>query len=173
MVRRQILFPEFFARPTLKVARDILGKFLVREIGGREMAAMITEVEAYAGPQDLASHASRGKTPRTEVMFGKAGNWYVYLIYGMHHCLNVVTEKEGYPAAILVRGVEGVYGPGRVCKRFKINLLQNKKPSAKKTKLWVEDRRIKITPRDISRGPRIGVDYAGKWKDKKWRFYLA
>ncbi|MEK7074154.1 MAG: DNA-3-methyladenine glycosylase, partial [Patescibacteria group bacterium] len=110
----------FFNRPTLHVAQEILGKFLVCKKGSNIISAMITEVEAYVGPEDRASHASRGRTPRTEVMFEHAGHWYVYFIYGMHYCVNIVTEQKNYPAAILIRGVEGVSGPGRVAKYFSI-----------------------------------------------------
>src|SRR3989475_10967469 len=94
-----ILSRTYFDRPTLKVARSPLGKYLVRANRNRTIAAKIIEVEAYVGPQDRACHASRGRTPRTDVLFGPPGVAYVYLIYGMYHCLNVVTEREGYPAA--------------------------------------------------------------------------
>ena len=168
----QILTRQFFNRHTGLVAQELLGKFLVRKKGDKIIAAMITDVEAYAGPHDKASHASRGKTPRTEVMFGKAGYWYIYLIYGMHYCLNIVTEKEEYPAAILIRGVEGISGPGRVSKYFGIDKTFNAKSVSKKNGLWIEDRGIKVKPRRIRRGKRIGVEYAGAWKDKLWRFYI-
>lgn len=190
----EILPQKFFNRPTLKPAQELLGKFLVRGMRGKTIEGMITEVEAYVGPEDKASHASRGKTKRTEVMFSQPGHWYVYMIYGMYYCLNVVTEKENYPAAILLRSIsninkplrsyKNVYdekpmeikGPGRLCKYFKIDgstwLTINKKSAAKKTGLWIEDRGIKISPSQIKRGKRIGVDYAGKWKHKPWRFYL-
>lgn len=102
---KKVLERQFFRRQTLVVARELLGKFLVRRWRGREIAAMITEVEAYDGFSDKASHASRGVTARNAVMFGDAGRWYVYFTYGMHWMLNVVTREEGYPAAILVRGV--------------------------------------------------------------------
>lgn len=184
---RKIFNAKFFDQSTLKTAPKLLGKFLVRKIGKRRIEGMITEVEAYVGPKDKASHASRGKTPRTEVMFGKPGHWYVYLIYGMHHCLNIVTERKGYPAAVLIRSVlprvnnhirsyifvnHEINGPGRVCKYFKIDRQFNKILADKKSGLWIEDRGIKINPRMILRGKRIRVDYAGKWKDKPWRFYF-
>jgi len=162
----------FFNRPTLRVAQEILGKFLVCKKGSTIISAMITEVEAYVGPEDRASHASRGRTPRTEVMFGKPGYWYVYLIYGMHYCLNVVTERENYPAAILIRGVENVSGPGRVAKYFGIDKSFNAKRATRANGLWVEDRGVIVKPFSIKRGKRIGVDYAGKWRDRKWRFYI-
>lgn len=194
---RKILSTKFFDRPTLQVARELLGKFLVRRLprqsassprrsARREIAAMITEVEAYVGPRDKASHASRGRTKRAEVMFGKPGYWYVYLAYGMHHCLNIVTEKENYPAAILIRSVEieadrrgyqrgftqKITGPGRVCRYFKIDRSLGAKPASRLAGLWLEDRAVKINPRRIGRGKRIGIDYAGEWKDKPWRFYI-
>ncbi len=170
---RKVLQDYFFNRSTLRVARELLGKFLVRKAGRSMIFGMITEVEAYVGPKDKASHASRGKTERTKVMFGKSGHWYVYLIYGMHNCLNIVTEKENYPAAILIRSVGDVKGPGRVCRYFKIDKSFNAKPANKKTGLWIEDRGIRINPSKIKQGKRIGVEYAGKWKDKPWRFYLG
>ena len=169
---KKILSTEFFDRRTLEVARELLGKFLVCKKGDNTIAAMITEVEAYVGLEDKASHASRGRTPRTAVMFGEPGFWYVYLIYGMYHCLNIVTEKEKYPAAILIRGVKGVSGPGRVSKYFGIDKSFNTLPAGKESGLWIEDRGVKLKPRQIRRGKRIGVEYAGAWKDKLWRFYV-
>lgn len=174
----KVLGPNFFSRPTLEVARDLLGKVLIRRLRRREIVGIITEVEAYVGINDKASHASRGRTKRTEIMFGKPGLWYVYMIYGMHYCLNIVTEKKDYPAAILIRSVIGrpafynVAGPGRVCRYFKINGSFNGKQAGKKFGLWIQDEGIKVNPRRIRRGKRIGVDYAGEWKDKLWRFYL-
>lgn len=169
---RKILSKQFFNRPTVDVAKNLLGKFLVCERGSKTIAAMITETEAYAGPNDKASHASRGRTPRTQVMFGKPGYWYVYLIYGMYSCVNIVTEKQDYPAAILIRGIEGVSGPGRVSRHFGIDKRYNAMPANRNTGLWIEDRGININPRHIKRGKRIGVDYAGDWKDALWRFLL-
>lgn len=169
---RKVLSSKFFSRSTLKVAKELLGKFLVRRIGNRKISGMITEVEAYIGPKDKASHASRGRTERNKIMFGKAGYWYVYFTYGMHWMLNIVTEKKGYPAAILIRGADCVRGPGRLTKFFKIDKSFNAKPANKITGLWIEDRNIKISPHLIKRGKRIGVDYAGKWRNKPWRFYI-
>lgn len=163
----------FFNRPTLEVAHDLLGTFLVCKKGNKTISAMITEVEAYVGFEDKASHASKGKTPRTEIMFGKPGYWYVYLIYGMHYCLNIVTEQKGYPAAILIRGVEGVSGPGRVSKYFAVDKTFNAALASKKTGLWIEDRGVVIKPSHIKRDKRIGVDYAGEWKNKLWRFSIV
>ena len=134
---------------------------------------MITEVESYVGFCDRASHASRGMTPRNRVMFGPPGHWYVYFTYGMHWMLNIVTEREGYPAAILIRGVQGISGPGRVTKFFKVDGRWNEKPAARSSGLWIEDRGLRIPPRRIRRAKRIGVDYAGAWRDKLWRFFLV
>ncbi len=170
---RRVLAQCFFNRPTLRVARELVGKYLVRRTGKRVIARMITEVEAYHGFHDRASHASRGMTPRNRVMFGKPGYWYVYFTYGMHWMLNIVTEREGYPAAVLIRGVQGVSGPGRVTKFFRVGKGLNGKPAARKTGLWIEDRGRRVPPRMIRRAPRIGVEYAGPWKSKLWRFFLS
>ena len=167
---RQVLGKEFFDRPTLVVAKELLGKYLVRRIGGKEVALQIVETEAYDGVRDLASHSSRGRTARTEVMFGPAGVWYVYFVYGMHEMLNVVTKKDG--AAVLIRGVEGYVGPARLTKFLKIDRSLNLKKADKKSGLWVEDRGVRILPRQINKGPRVGVDYAGPWAKKDWRFTL-
>lgn len=133
---------------------------------------MITEVEAYAGFRDRASHASRGKTPQNHIMFGPAGMWYVYFIYGMHWMLNIVTAREGYPAAILIRGVEGISGPARVARFFTVGQRCNAKPARRSTGLWIEDRGVRIRPSGVMRSKRIGVGYAGRWCHKLWRFYL-
>lgn len=162
---------EFFNKNTLWVARNLLGKFMCRKLkSGRIISSMITETEAYRGFNDKASHASKGRTKRTEVMFAPAGTIYVYLIYGMYHCLNIVTEKKDYPAAVLIRGVSGISGPGRVCKHFKIRRDLNGKVLGKD--LWFEDRGEKILKSKISKTARIGVSYAGKSKDLPWRFVL-
>ena len=163
----------FFVRPTLKVAKELLGKYLVRRSYAKEIALMITEVEAYIGPNDKASHASRGKTQRNEVMFGKAGKWYVYFTYGMHWMLNIVTGPENYPAAVLIRGTDKVVGPARLTKYLKIDKRFNGRLADKKSGLWIEDRGCKIKRSEIIQSPRIGVDYAGSaWAKKPWRFYV-
>lgn len=170
-VNDQILKPEFFARPTLKVAPELLGKFLVRQIGGEQFAARITEVEAYDGFDDQASHASRGKTPRNAPMFGPAGFWYIYIVYGMHWMLNVVTREAGYPAAILIRGVQDAVGPGRLTRQFKIDKKLNNQPALLESGLWFEERDSHQSKIVIKTSPRIGVDYAGRWAKKPWRFF--
>lgn len=172
-MRRLLSNKRFFNRSTLAVSRELLGKYLVRRIGRREVARKITEVEAYVGFRDRASHASRGRTKRNAPMFGPAGHWYIYFTYGMHWMLNIVTERHGYPAAILIRGVQSISGPARVTKFFRIDGRFNAKPALGKTGLWIEDRGVKINRRAIHRSPRIGVDYAGPWKTKPWRWYIG
>ena len=163
----------FFKRPALAVAKDLLGKYLVRRTVEGTSAHMITEVEAYIGPQDLACHAAKGLTPRTQVMFGPAGNFYVYFTYGMHWLLNVVTAREGYPAAVLIRGLEDVSGPARLTKKLGISGSLNGAPAKRASGLWIEDRGVKVSARRIRRTPRIGVDYAGKdWASRPYRLVL-
>lgn len=171
--RRSALGSGFYAKPALMVARKLLGKFLVRRIGRKETAFMITEVEAYIGPHDRASHASKGLTPRTKVMFGPPGYWYVYFTYGMHWMLNVVTGKRGHPAAVLIRGVEGISGPARITKRLRIDKKLNEKRAVIASGLWIEDRGVPAKSAQVSRAPRIGVGYAGPWARKPYRFLLA
>lgn len=166
------LAKKFFERKTLIVARELLGKYLVRKIGKKVIVGMITETEAYYGFYDRASHASRGRTKRTEIMFGSAGVAYVYFVYGMHYCLNVVTEQMGYPAAVLIRGIEKVNGPGRLTRHFKIDVSLNGENTATSKRIWIEDRKIVIPHSHVVRTPRIGVDYAGAYKGKKWRFVI-
>ena len=170
---RKVLTKKFFDRDTEIVAQELLGKFLVRQIGGKEISAMITETEAYDGPDDLASHASKGMTKRTEIMFGHPGNFYVYLIYGMYEMLNVVTREHGYPAAVLIRGVEGYDGPGKVTKFLHIDRSWNGKMAEKSTGLWIEDRGAVLSKSKIKKLPRVGVGYAGPiWSLKKLRFTI-
>jgi len=153
------------------------------------VAGRIVETEAYVGPEDLASHASRGRTPRTAVMFGPAGHAYVYQVYGIHFCLNAVTEREGYPAAVLLRAVdplEGIpfmrlrrgverdellaSGPGRLCQAFGLDR------RADRTDLCGEVLYIAQAGgrngAEVVATTRVGVDYAGAWREKPWRFYL-
>jgi len=168
----KILKEKIFEGPTIEVAKNLLGKYLVRKYKGRIISGKITEVEAYDGPKDKASHASRGLTKRNFPMFGPAGQWYVYFTYGLHWMLNIVTGKKGYPAAILIRGVEGINGPARVTKFFHIDGKFNGKSADKKNALWIEDRGLKIS-NEIKRTPRIGVQYAGPlWSRRRYRFLL-
>jgi len=191
---RKILYPQFFNRSGIAVARDLLGKYLVRRYsliranggirknkkGEKGAALMINEVELYEGFKDKASHASRGETKRNFPMFGPPGYVYVYFTYGMHWMLNIVIGKEGYPAAVLIRGAgdpasggSSYNGPAKLTKALKIDKSLNNKPLSKKTRLWIEDRGVKISKKDISRAPRVGISYAGKWAKKPYRFLLG
>lgn len=168
----KILSTSFFNRPTLIVAEELLGKYLVREIGGKKEAYMITEVEAYDGFEDKASHAWKGKTSRTEIMFGEAGKWYVYLCYGIHNMLNIVTGEKGYPAAVLIRGVKGIKGPGRITRTLDITKKENTLSATPESGLWIEDRDASILKSHIQKTPRIGIDYAAEWIDVPYRFVI-
>jgi DNA-3-methyladenine glycosylase len=178
----------FYEQTTVDVAKRLLGKYLVRRHPAGAAIGRIVETEAYVGPQDLACHASRGRTARTEVMFGPAGHAYVYFIYGFYNMLNLVTEAEGYPAAVLIRAVEPVAGidlmkkrrrleklrdlasgPGKLCQAFAVDRSLNGADLTGDL-LYVEDRSEPM-PKFRSTS-RIGVDYAGKWKDKPFRFVL-
>ncbi len=169
--KRDVLPPEFYARPALQVARALLGQVLVHG----EQRGKIVEVEAYLGPHDLACHSARGRTARTEVLFGAPGHAYVYFIYGMHHCFNVVT---GRGAAVLIRGLEPLQkldvrtdGPGRLTRAFGLTRAHDRLCLSGPV-LWLErGRQIKAS--DVRRGPRVGIDYSGPWADKPYRLWLA
>lgn len=165
---------DFYFKPTAQVAQNLLGKFLVHKTAGKILAAPIIETEAYAGHDDKACHGSKGPTPRNQVMFGRGGLSYVYLIYGIYHCLNLVTEKENYPSAVLIRALKfpGADGPGKLCREFKIKKETHNGLDLEGNILWVEDRGIKIKPSQISAGPRVGVDYAGECAIWPWRFRI-
>jgi DNA-3-methyladenine glycosylase len=178
----------FYERSTIVVAKQLLGKYLVRKHPEGDTIGRIVETEAYVGPQDLACHAAKGRTARTEVMFGRAGHAYVYFIYGFYHMLNLVTEEKDYPAAVLIRAVEPVdgieimksrrrldnlralaSGPGKLCQAFGIDRVLNGEDLCG-ANLYVDDRG-EATPK-FQATPRIGVDYAGRWKDKPYRFVV-
>ncbi len=178
----------FYLQPTLRVAEELLGKVLVHQSPQGKLRGRITETEAYIGPEDLACHASKGRTPRTEIMFGKGGHAYVYFIYGMYDMFNIVTEKAGHPAAVLVRSVEVIEGfelavsnrkiknpknltngPGKLCQAFGIDRSHNGL-DLKGSTIFIEDA---PPPKEkILTSPRIGIDYAKEWKDKPFRFFL-
>lgn len=168
----EIVAPEHWRKGgTVRHARNLLGKYLVRTVAGRREVRMITEVEAYDGESDLACHAARGRTPRTEVMYGDAGHWYVYLCYGMHEMLNLVVGPRDWPAAVLIRGVEGIAGPGRLTRALGINRQLNGQPAVLAAGLHIEDPGLRVPPRLVRATPRIGVAYAGEhWAGKHWRF---
>jgi len=162
----------FFDRPADRVARDLLGcRLAVRGPDGRIARHVVVETEAYLGAHDLACHAARGMTPRNAVMFGPAGVWYVYLCYGLHWMLNVVTGPEGVPAAVLIRGLAGQVGPGRLTRALGIDRRHDGRPAARKTGLWFEPG-VAVPPRLVARTPRIGVGYAGVWAAKPLRFVV-
>jgi len=199
-MRRQnvIAKRDFFNRNTVRVAQDLLGCFLVRRFRGRSIKGLIVETEAYRGEYDLACHAAKGKTRRTAVMYGPAGYAYIYLIYGMHWMLNVVTEKKDFPAAVLIRGVvvadddnqkkggsnphsiknqavsrkELLSGPGRVTNYFKINKGLNGADLTRKQRLWIEIPQPRFVKAKIKKSPRVGIDYAKHCRNWKWNFQL-
>jgi len=160
----------FFDRPADRVARELLGcRLVVRGRDGGLSRHVVFETEAYLGAHDLACHVARGKTPRNAVMFGPAGVWYVYLCYGMHWMLNVVTGPVGVPAAVLIRGVGSHVGPGRLTRALGIDGDHDGRPANRATGLWLEPGRV-VPPRLVARTPRIGVGYAGAWAAKPLRF---
>lgn len=201
---------KFFNQPTLKVAKYLLGKYLVRKIGKNRLVGKILETEAYIGPNDRASHASFGKTERCKPMYDLPGIAYVYFIYGMYWMLNIVTEKKGRPCAVLIRAIEPLKnqkskrripseyknqkvdffemdkskikklkefkklgsGPGKLCRWMKIDGRFNGKDLTKSKNLFIVDSNEKIKERQIVSTTRIGVDYAGQWAKKPWRFYI-
>ncbi|MEC5384979.1 DNA-3-methyladenine glycosylase [Uliginosibacterium sp. H3] len=168
---------DFYVRDTITVAQDLLGKLLVHRMESVERIGRIVEVEAYLGAHDLAAHSSKGITKRTQVMYGPPGRAYVYLIYGMHHCMNVVTEPEGNGAAVLIRALEPVAnlpgntkGPGLLCKAMGITRERDAHELTSDDFFIAEPEtadRIGIIKR-----PRIGVDYAGDWAHELLRFYI-
>jgi DNA-3-methyladenine glycosylase len=164
------LSPDFFLRDVLDVAPDLLGKVLVRRFqDGLTERYRIVETEAYRGVEDVACHASKGRTPRTEVMFQEGGTVYVYLIYGMYWLLNLVTGNEGDASAVLIRGIEGFSGPGRVGRKLQLDKSFYGESLVNSSRIWVEDAEP-VT--EIKTSKRIGIGYAGEWENKLWRFYL-
>ena len=150
---------------------------LVHDDGGSIRAGRIVETEAYLGPRDLAAHSARGRTPRTEVMFGPPGHAYVYFIYGFWNCLNVVTGRAGVPHAVLLRALEPLggltertWGPGLLCRALHIDRRLNG-ADLRGDRLWLEHPRAPVRAVRIARATRIGVDYAGQWAQRPWRFY--
>jgi DNA-3-methyladenine glycosylase len=170
----EILTPRGWARRgTVRHARNLLGKYLVRAGPAGVEARMITEVEAYDGERDLACHARAGRTARTATMYDAGGVWYVYLCYGMHEMLNLVVGPADWPAAVLIRGLEGLGGPGRLTKRLGIDRRLNGCAAEPASGLWIEDRGVRVLRSCVRATPRIGVGYAGPvWAAKRWRFVL-
>ena len=167
----------FYDRDTRLVARELLGKFLVHRNGGLERIGKIVEVEAYLGAHDLAAHSAKGVTKRTQIMFGPPGFAYVYLIYGVHHCMNVVTERAGNGAAVLLRALEPVRniadrtnGPGLLCRAMKIDRRRNGHDLLGDDFFIAEPEFAETF--SIVKRPRIGVDYARHWAKRLLRFYI-
>jgi DNA-3-methyladenine glycosylase len=168
----RILAATFFDRPAEKVAHDLIGGRLYWKNGEQSDSRIITETEAYVGPDDLASHAARGRTKRNEAMFGHPGTFYIYFVYGLHWMLNVVTGPVGFPAAVLIRGVDGIVGPARLTKALGITGKLNGKLASKETGVWFSEG-PRLARKHIMRSARIGVDYAGAvWSLKPYRFRL-
>ncbi|MBM4401764.1 MAG: DNA-3-methyladenine glycosylase [Candidatus Cloacimonetes bacterium] len=173
---------KFFARPTLVVAKDLLGKYLVRKIGKEILAGKIVETEAYIGPFDRASHAFGGKvTPRNKAEYLIGGHVYIYLVYGMYWQLNITTAPAGRPECVLIRSLEPknvdfhlTNGPGKLCRFLKLDKSFYAEDLTSSSRLWLEDRGVRIVLSQIISSPRIGIDYAGPiWSKKPWRFYLS
>ena len=167
----------FYDRDTISVAQDLLGKYLVHVTRGVERIGRIVEVEAYLGPHDLAAHSARGLTERTKIMFGPPGHAYVYMIYGMYFCMNVVTEHKGHASAVLLRALEPVkniaartQGPGLLCKAMRIDKRLNGQDLTRDGFYIAEP--SKNEKFSIVKRPRIGVDYAGYWAKRQLRFYI-
>jgi DNA-3-methyladenine glycosylase len=168
---------KFYDRSTVVVAQELLGKYLVHVHDGIKYIGKIVETEAYLGPHDLAAHSARGLTARTKIMFGPPGYAYVYLIYGMYYCMNVVTEREGHASAVLLRAVEPIkniydrtQGPGLLCKALHIDKQLNGQDLLS-NKFYIADNFVseKI---GIIKKPRIGIDYAKHWAKRLLRFYI-
>jgi len=171
----------FYTKPTLDVAENLLGKYIVRKVGKKELVGKIIETEAYIGPQDRASHAFGNKrTSRNQAEFLIGGYIYIYLVYGMYWQLNISTGKEGNPECVLIRALEPegkelslANGPGKLCRYLKLDKSFYGEDLTKSKRIWLKDRGEKIKPSDILKTARIGIDYAGfYWSKRKWRFLL-
>jgi DNA-3-methyladenine glycosylase len=173
----QKLLRAFYDRDTIVVARELLGKYLVHVTNGVERVGRIVETEAYLGPHDLAAHSARGMTPRNQVMFGPPGHAYVYFIYGIYFCMNVVTEREGHASAVLLRALEPVKnvaracGPGLLCRAMEIDRRLNGHDLLSNDFFIAAPREEEVF-KTVKR-PRIGVDYARHWARRHLRFYIA
>lgn len=183
-----ILPRDFYNRPTLTVTRELLGARLVRILDGVKLAGFITETEAYIGEKDLGCHAKAGRTPRTQVMYGEAGHAYVYFTYGNHWMLNAVTERDGFPAAVLIRAIqpiEGIevmlkrrngrdtFGPGKLCQAMGIGKDENGADLTETgSGLWIEAG-VRVPDSLVTKGPRVGLNSVPEpWKSKPWRFLV-
>lgn len=164
----RIILQKELRRSAVELAPWLIGKLLCREDDGKIVRARITETECYFGEEDTACHAHKGRTERTDIMYREGGNAYVYLCYGIHSLLNITTGEEGHPEAVLIRGVEGINGPGRVTKAMKIDRSFNKKALIPENKLWLEDDGFMMK---YITDKRVGIDYASQAdRNKHWRF---
>lgn len=180
-MKNKKLTRSFYTRPTLRVAKELLGKYIVRKTGKKELAGKIIETEAYIGPQDKASHAFEGKvTPRNKAEYFIGGHIYIYLVYGMYWQLNVSTSQKGKPECVLIRALEIpgesgeiASGPGKLCRYLKLDKSFYGEDLTGSKRIWLEDRGEKVKPSQIMSTKRIGIDYAGTyWSRRKWRFLL-
>ncbi|HVN16392.1 MAG TPA: DNA-3-methyladenine glycosylase [Anaerolineales bacterium] len=179
---------KFYNRPTLTVARELIGARLVRILNGKKLVGLITETEAYISEKDLACHAKAGRTPRTAVMYGPPGHAYVYFTYGNHWMLNVVTEREGFPAAVLIRAIQPIeggeimskrrsgrdtFGPGKLTQSMGITKSENGIDLTEaNSSLWIEAG-VFVPNKSVTRGPRVGLySVPEPWKSKPWRFLV-
>jgi DNA-3-methyladenine glycosylase len=161
---------DFYEIDVLNLAPALLGQYLVYiNPEGIVNRFMITETEAYRGEEDLACHASKGRTLRTEIMYNKGGSLYIYLIYGMHWMLNIVAGSKNEPQAALIRGIEGFDGPGKLTRALGIDKSFNGEDLVKSNRIWITDSGMRP---DYITTPRIGIGYAGEWKDKPWRYLM-
>ena len=187
-VVKNLLPRKFYERPTLTVARELIGARLVRILDGIKLVGLITETEAYINEEDLACHAKAGRTPRTAVMYGPPGHAYVYFTYGNHWMLNVVTEREGFPAAVLIRAIqpiEGVevmstrrsgrdtFGPGKLTQAMGITKSENTVDlTVANQGLWIEAG-LSVPDENVTIGPRVGLNTVPEpWFSKPWRFLV-
>ena len=160
---------EFFHRDVLEVAPDLVGKIIVHRLpDGTEIRARISETEAYRGEEDKACHASKGRTPRTELLYGESGVIYIYLCYGIHWLMNIITGGKNIPQGVLLRAGENLKGPARLTKYLKIDKSFNGMNIYDNPDIWIEDDGFRP---EIMKAPRVGIDYAGEyWKNIEWRF---
>ena len=164
-----ILNKEYFSQSATLLAPDLIGKILCRRTESGIIRARITETECYFGEEDTACHAHKGRTPRTDTLYLAGGVSYVYLCYGIHSLLNIVTGESEHPEAVLIRGVEGANGPGRVTKFLQITTADNRLPLTPVSGLWLED--DGTAPPAFAASPRIGIDYAAPAdRDRPWRY---
>lgn len=162
------LNPEIYKLNAVELAKELIGVILCRNLDGEVLRFRITETEAYLGEKDSACHASKGKTQRTKIMYGSGGYAYIYLCYGIHYLMNIVSGEKDFPQAVLIRGIEGYTGPGKLTKTLKIDKALNGENLMDSDKLWLEDDSFRY---GYTKSKRIGIDYATEeYRDKLWRF---